>query len=144
MRFGGLNRSYDIHIPSSYDGLTSVPLVLDFHGFGSNKEQQALISGFIEKSGEEGFIVVHPQGFQNSWNSEFICCGSALDENIDDEGFTRAIVDEISGALNIDRGRVYATGLSDGGAFSHFLACEAADVFAAVAPVSFPLAATPL
>jgi polyhydroxybutyrate depolymerase len=143
MRFDGLNRSYDIHIPSSYDGLTSVPLVLDFHGLGSNKEQQAFISGFIEKSDEEGFIVVHPQGFQNSWNSEFICCGSALSENIDDKGFAIAIVNEISGALNIDRSRVYGTGLSDGGAFSHFLACEAADLFAAVAPVSFPLAATP-
>ena len=53
------------------------------------------------------------------------------------------IFNEVADSLNINRSRVYATGLSDGGAFSHFLACEAADVFAAVAPVSFPLGVIP-
>jgi len=36
----------------------------------------------------------------------------------------------------IDRQRIYATGLSNGGAMAHLLACRAADLFAASAPVS--------
>jgi polyhydroxybutyrate depolymerase len=144
MQFGGLNRSFDVHVPITYDGSAPVPLVIDFHGFESTKEVQAFISGFIRKSDEEGFVVVYPQGFQNSWNAGNVCCGGAMNQNIDDVGFARAIVDKVSDLLNIDRTRVYATGLSNGGAMSHFLACKAADVFAAVAPVSFPLALNPL
>lgn len=143
IQFDGRNRSFDVHIPARYVGSSPVPLVLDFHGFESSKEAQALISGFIQKSEEEGFVVIHPQGFQNSWNAGDICCGEALNQNIDDVGFAIAIVNEVSDFLNIDRARVYATGISNGGAMSHFLACEAADVFAAVAPVSFPLAVSP-
>jgi polyhydroxybutyrate depolymerase len=36
--------------------------------------------------------------------------------------------------VNVDLDRVYATGLSNGGFMSYRLACEAADIFAAVAP----------
>ena len=63
---------------------------------------------------------------------------------VDDVGFARALVQVIAAEANIDLQRVYATGLSTGGAMSHRLACEAADVFAAVAPVAFPLAFAPL
>lgn len=38
--------------------------------------------------------------------------------------------------LNIDRNRVFATGMSNGGMMSYRLACEAADIFKAVAPVA--------
>jgi polyhydroxybutyrate depolymerase len=36
----------------------------------------------------------------------------------------------------IDAKRIYATGLSNGGAMAHLLGCRAADLFAATAPVS--------
>ena len=45
---------------------------------------------------------------------------------------------------NIDHSRVYATGLSNGGAMSQRIACDAADFFAATAPVSYPLDFLPL
>jgi polyhydroxybutyrate depolymerase len=51
----------------------------------------------------------------------------------------KAIVAEVSAIACVDSHRVYATGISNGGALSHRLACEAADVFAAVAPVSYPI-----
>ncbi|MGH7342156.1 MAG: thrombospondin type 3 repeat-containing protein, partial [Candidatus Rokuibacteriota bacterium] len=74
----------------------------------------------------------------NSWNA-FGCCGNAAAGNVNDVGFIRAVVEEVSAMGNIDHRRVYATGLSNGGAMTHRLACQAADVFAAAAPVSFPL-----
>ena len=43
----------------------------------------------------------------------------------------------------IDATRVYVTGMSNGGFMSHRLACEAADVFAAAAPVAGVLGIPP-
>jgi polyhydroxybutyrate depolymerase len=144
LQLGGLTREYDVHVPASYDGTTPVPLVLDFHGFTSNRAQQAFISGFRAKSDEVGFLVAFPQGWQNSWNAGDLCCGAAQSQSVDDVGFAKAIVSALSSVANIDPARVYATGLSNGGAMSHLLACEAADVFAATAPVAFPLGLDPL
>jgi len=45
----------------------------------------------------------------------------------------------VSAMACVDPKRVYATGFSMGGGMSHYLACNAADVFAAVAPASFDL-----
>ncbi|HMJ15005.1 MAG TPA: prolyl oligopeptidase family serine peptidase, partial [Polyangiaceae bacterium] len=46
------------------------------------------------------------------------------------------LVEEVASKGCIDRKRVYAMGMSNGGFMSHRLACEAADVFAAVGPVA--------
>jgi polyhydroxybutyrate depolymerase len=54
----------------------------------------------------------------------------------DDVGFARALVADVSTAACIDSKRVYSTGMSNGGFMSHRLACEAADLFAAVVPVA--------
>src|SRR6185503_15380828 len=81
--------------------------------------------------------------FGSSWNAGDFCCGNAQSQGLDDVGLAKAIVAEVSSKACIDPKRVYATGLSNGGAMSHRLACEAADVFAATAPVSYPLDFTP-
>ena len=39
------NRAYLRSIPESYDPSTRTPLILNFHGLGSDKEQQALYTG---------------------------------------------------------------------------------------------------
>ena len=138
IEFGGRTRTFDVHVPPGYSGRFPVSLVLDLHGFTSNSRQQAAISGFREKSNEVGFIVVYPQGVSSSWNA-FGCCGTADLLSIDDVGFLRAVVNRIGSIGHINHSRVYITGLSNGGFMSHRMACEAADVFAAAAPVSAPL-----
>lgn len=131
----GLERSALVHIPASVDLQAPAPLVLNFHGLTSNSAQQVFFSGMNPKADAEGFIVVYPQGVQSSWNAG-ACCGAAIDQQIDDVGFVRALVDQLEKTLCIDERRIYATGMSNGGFMSHRLACEAADLFAAVAPVS--------
>jgi polyhydroxybutyrate depolymerase len=131
----GVAREYLVHAPASYDGSSPVPLVIDLHGFTSTARQQAA-SGWREKADAEGFIVVHPQGLGNSWNGGDLCCGSSQQNGVDDEGFIRALVSQMERDACIDQKRVYATGLSNGGAMAHLLACNAADIFAAAAPVS--------
>jgi poly(3-hydroxybutyrate) depolymerase/6-phosphogluconolactonase (cycloisomerase 2 family) len=151
---GGYSRIYDVHVPPGYDGSTAAPLVLDFHGSALNQTDQAGVSGWRSVADSEGFIVAYPLGLFGqseapevdanathathgpSLNGGPLCCGQAAQRRIDDVGFARAIVQAVATEANIDRTRVYATGLSNGGFMSYRLACEAADVFAAVAPVA--------
>lgn len=131
---GGAARQYKVHVPPSYDPNVPTPVVFCFHGLG----QDALLfcisgAGMAAKSDQEGFILVMPNGYANSWNGG-TCCGDAAAQKLDELGFVRAIFAEISQHLNIDLTRVYATGLSNGGYMSFRLACEAPDLFVAVAP----------
>jgi polyhydroxybutyrate depolymerase len=133
----GRMRRFYVHVPASYDGTAPVPLVLDFHGYTSNAGQQIALSGMNTKADEEGFIAIHGEGIGGlqSWNGG-LCCGEASSSSADDVALARAMIDEVAGRACIDRSRVYATGMSNGGFMSHRLGCEAADAFAAIAPVA--------
>jgi len=127
-------RQYKVHVPPQYDPKVPMPVVFCIHGLG----QDAVLFCFNgasmpAKADAAGFILVMPNGFQNSWNAG-TCCGAAVENKLDDVGLFRAIFQEISKHLNIDLTRVYATGLSNGGYMSYRLACEASDLFVAVAP----------
>src|SRR5205814_95373 len=50
--------------------------------------------------------------------------------------FVRAMLDGVGSERCVDRRRVYATGMSNGGFMSNLLGCRMADRFAAVAPVA--------
>ena len=54
----------------------------------------------------------------------------------DDVGFTRAIIAALQQDYGIDPARVYATGISSGGAFTYKLACDAPGLVRAIAPIS--------
>jgi polyhydroxybutyrate depolymerase len=142
LEHGGRARRYLVHVPSSLEPRVPVPLVLDFHGNGSSASQEAGGSGWLEKADAEGFIAVHPDGVGRGWNVGN-CCGEAFSGNVDDVGFARAIVAAISSAACVDPRRVYATGISNGAGLAHRLACEAADVFAAIAAASADLVTDP-
>ena len=138
LAFGGFERSYLLHVPPRYEG-AAVPLVVDLHGFTSNAVQQRAISGMAAVADAKGFLVVYPNGVRNAWNAK-LCCGNP---DVDDVAFLRAVIDAVAAETPVDRRRIYATGLSNGGAMSHRLACDAADIFAAAAPMAFPLADLP-
>jgi polyhydroxybutyrate depolymerase len=138
----GLERSYILYTPASTDWSQPIPLVFVFHGGTGNAESAIFMSGFNEVADANGFLVVYPNGTGPldddkllTWNVG-TCCGFAQRNNVDDVGFVRAIADEIKSMTNIDTNRIYATGMSNGGMLSHRLACEASDLFAAVAPVA--------
>jgi poly(3-hydroxybutyrate) depolymerase len=142
LRHEDRDRTYVVHVPASYTGMKVVPLVLDFHGRGGSGSQEAGSSGWRQKADQEGFIAVFPDGIDSSWNVGN-CCGQPFDQNIDDVGFARAIVGSLREQACIDPGRVYATGLSNGAGLAHRIACEAADVFAAIAAASADLVTDP-
>jgi polyhydroxybutyrate depolymerase len=127
-------RQFKVHVPPSYDAEKPTPLVFCFHGLMQNAVMFCVNgAGMVEKADKEGFILVMPNGFENSWNGG-TCCGGAASDKLDDVALVRAIFEEVGTHLNVDLDRVFATGLSNGGYLSYRLACEASDIFAAVAP----------
>jgi len=131
-----MNRTYILHVPTAYTGKTPVPLVLDFHALGGTGSQEQSLSGYQAIADREGFPILFPDGIDNAWNIGPCCTNS---RTVDDLGFAKGMVAAIVAQACIDTNRVYATGFSMGGGMSHYLACNAADVFAAVAPASFDL-----
>jgi polyhydroxybutyrate depolymerase len=136
---GGVQREYTLHVPPEH-GDKPVKLVMNFHGLTSNMDQQIFFSGMNADADAGGFLVAYPNGLPNpggttqSWNAG-TCCAFG-DTTRDDVGFTRAVVADIGSRACVDERRVFSTGMSNGGYMSHRLACEAAELFTAVAPVS--------
>jgi polyhydroxybutyrate depolymerase len=140
----GLARAYRVHVPAKYDPARPAPLLVALHGGGGNMNLQAndALYGQISKSESEGYVAVFPNGFSRlpggrlaTWNAGN-CCGAARDRQVDDVGFIRQVVAAVAQQMNIDRTRVYATGMSNGAMMAYRLACEASDVFSAIAPVA--------
>jgi polyhydroxybutyrate depolymerase len=127
-QYGGQWRNYRLFIPSGYAIGTSLPLVFNFHGYGSNAIEQELYTQFDIVADTGNFLVCYPNGINNSWN---IIGGTP-----DDAGFTNTLIDIFHSEYNINLNRVYATGLSNGGFFSNYLACFMSDKIAAIAPVA--------
>ena len=132
----GIQRDYIVYIPELYNGSSAVPLVLNFHGYGSNAAQQMFYGDFRDIADTEGFLLVHPEGTtfigNQFWNVGF----PGISSTIDDVGFTEALIDELATLYAIDLDRVYATGMSNGGFMSFLLACQLSEKIAAVASVT--------
>ena len=143
LKVGDLTRTYLVHIPPKYDSKTPMPVVLVFHGGGSNAEGMVQFCGLNKKSDEAGFIVVYPSGTGrlekvltfNGGN----CCGYAMNNKVDDVEFTRQLLDDLATSASIDSKRVFATGMSNGGIMSYLLASQLSDRIAAIAPVGGPM-----
>ena len=136
---GGLDRQYDLLVPSRYTPGKPAPLVFNFHGFTANPETQDWLSGMSRLAEEAGFILATPKGSGNEevlgWNAGE-CCGQAALENVDDVAFTSDMIDRISAEYCVDSSRIYATGMSNGAFMSYRLACELAGRIAAIGPVA--------
>jgi polyhydroxybutyrate depolymerase len=131
----GIARSYLLHVPASYTGASPAPLVIDLHPKGVDAATWTLATTWTTVSDQQGFILVRPNGHGMTWNVGR-CCEPAMSA-VDDVAFVRAMVAALEQKLCIDAKRIYASGCSNGGGMSYKLACDAADLIAAIAPVDF-------
>jgi polyhydroxybutyrate depolymerase len=131
----GMQRHYIVRLPPGGPPHQPAPLVLNFHGLAESANLQEKVSHMTEDAARRGMVVVYPHGLGWSWNAA-TCCGRAYHDLVDDVQFVRDMVSSLESEYCIDRKRIYATGMSNGGLLSYRLACEASEVFAAVAPVA--------
>ncbi len=148
LRHGGLDRYYLVHVPAPAPGREGPrPLVLLLHGGGGDPEGMERY-GMLPVADREGFVLVRPAGSGRlarrllTWNAG-TCCGWAQAQGVDDVGFLRAVVADVSSRTPVDRARVYAAGHSNGGMMAHRLAAEAGDLVAAICAVGGAMVCEP-
>jgi len=129
----GSDRQYLLSIPASYDASKPAPLLFNFHGLGSNMQQQALYSGLNQRAGDQGYVVITPNGtgtVLRRWSFPPLPGSTA------DVDFVKAMLATTQRNLCIDTRRIFSTGISNGAIFSTLLACTLRGRLAAIAPVS--------
>ena len=132
----GRTRSYRLHVPRNLT--TPAAVVLSLHGLSSSASSQQSGSGWdTTADAQRSFVVAYPDGVDRAWNV------AGFNPDVDDTGLMKAIVDHVSQRVRIAPNRVYISGTSLGGGFSHKMACTQADYFAAAAPVVFHLHSSP-
>jgi polyhydroxybutyrate depolymerase len=122
---GGQNRNYVVYVPPSYTGSEPVPVLFLLHGGASDAANAEMSSSIRPVADSEGFIYIAPNAIGGAW----------VADDDTDELFFRAALEQVGADACIDQRRVYSTGCSMGGAMSFWLACHAADIIAAVAPL---------
>jgi predicted peptidase len=118
--------SYLTFLPKSYAAKGApVPLIIFLHGSGEsgsdlNKVKMWGPPAIAEKDPSFPFMVVSPQAPDGEWWHANLLKG---------------MIDEVLAKYNVDRKRVYLTGLSMGGYGAWDLAIRYPDYFAALAPI---------
>ena len=140
----GLNREYLLYIPPNIDNRENLPVIFNFHGYQGQAEQFFNQTDLVEIADNNGVVLVYPQGSNlpvgaSHWNAAPSSSSSTSFVNkssTDDIGFFKTLLDEINQNNIIDLNRVYVIGYSNGGMFSHFLACNTENIIAAVGDVA--------
>ncbi len=139
VRVGTLNRNYKVHVPASYRQGQPIPVVLVLHGAAINADIMAAFTGMSHKADEAGFLAVYPNGTGIANAMLAFNTGNFPPEVqqhlADDVAYFRALLDDLEQRYTVDRRRIYATGLSNGGMMCYRLAAELSDRIAAIAPV---------
>ena len=151
----GHPRKYIVYVPDRRPVTGSrAPVVFMFHGSSGTAPQFLRISGWREQADATGLIAVFPQGLRyrilengrlsTKWNDYTLASQVDLNERpggypesspwpADDVGFVDQVMSDLRAELPIDRHRIYASGFSNGGAFTARLAVERSDRLAAAA-----------
>lgn len=138
--YDGLNRSYRLFVPDSYDSSEPNGLVFVLHGGsgqGVNMENGLTRQGMNAVGELCNFVIVYPDGLNERWNDGRIIVGA--NESIyetDDVGFLSSLIDELSEEFEIQTGGVFFTGISNGGFMSLRMGFEYPEKISAIAPVT--------
>src|SRR5215510_14347286 len=134
---GGRERTFIEYVPKTLK--PGAPLLFALHPSGGDAASMRQYSNyeFDELADKHGFLVVYPDGFDNTWND---CRGgspfSSKRLKIDDAGFIKSLLNYEIMAHAVDRKRVFAAGWSNGAQLAYRLALEYPEDFAGVAAIS--------
>ena len=129
-------RPVAVFVPTAYDGTRPLPLVLFLHGYGATGGIMDDYVGLAAFAEANEFFYATPDGTVDGdgsqfWNATTACC-DFQGRDVDDAAFLRGVIDGAFAQANIDPRRVFVIGHSNGGFMAQRLACDHADVVAAV------------
>lgn len=136
VQVGGLTRSYLLHTPSSMPAGRPAPLVVVFHGGGGSPSGMDRLTRFSALADREGFLVAYPESSGFQWNDGRVTAASGAGPQIDDVGFVAAMIDAIGRERPLGLRRIYATGMSNGAIFSHYVGARLSARIAGIAAVA--------
>lgn len=124
-------RSYVARIPAGYNADRNYPVVIGMPGWQHSVETFRSYAGFDAEVGSEA-IVVYPRAINLAWGGAPYASTSVSQ----DADFLRAMINDLGNAYSINKNKVFAMGLSNGGGMALALACKAPDLVAGVASVA--------
>ena len=116
---------YSLYVPESYTPGRSWPLIVCLHGAYGRGDH--FIWSWLRPAKSRGYILLAPKSLDVTW--------SILQPERDTRSVA-AMLEEVCGEYAVDRGRVYLSGLSDGGTFTYLLGLGRPEMFAGIAPVA--------
>jgi len=131
----GEQREYLLYVPKSYDKSRPTPLVIVLHTSMSWPTSAMNISQWNLIADSQGFIVVYPAGIGTGPKS-WPMTGKETPARMPDVIFISGLIDHLEATYNIDKTRIYANGMSNGGGMAFVLSCTLFDRIAAVGMVS--------
>lgn len=128
----GKERRYLLSVSSHYNPSKAAPVLFGFGGWQDTPENYRSYARFGTTGALSEAIVIYPEGIERAWEG----APYAVSAPGEDIAFVRQLLDVVDRDYRVDRNRVYATGMSNGGGMSAVLGCHAQDIFAGVAMVS--------
>lgn len=126
---GGENRTYILDVP--YNTGEPMPVWFNFHGLGGTGAAAKTSFDMERVCNSNGFIAVHPDGLNKTWRQ--------TGTNNKDMGMVTDILNYIIGQYFVDITRIFSSGFSMGGIFTHLMATRMQDVFQATGAVAASL-----
>jgi polyhydroxybutyrate depolymerase len=130
---GGTDREYILSVPDDYHRSKPAPLLFDFHGLGSNMQEQSLYTHLDEQGGLRGYVVITPNGQGDLLRHWSLVSTATANPDV---AFVEEMLRTTNRTLCVDQRRIFSTGISNGAMFSTVLACALPGRLAAIAPVA--------
>lgn len=132
------DRFYKIYVPSTYDGETEVPLMVMLHGGDQDPDKFATGTKMNEIAELKNFIVLYPDQPAKANQNKFWNWFEAAHQRrgSGEPAIIAGMIGEVKNNYNIDDNKVYAAGLSAGGAMSVILGATYPDIIKGVGVAS--------
>jgi polyhydroxybutyrate depolymerase len=139
LRVDGRTREYLLHRPAS-DADGPRPLVIAFHGRGSDAAELREQSRLEKAAGARGMLVAYPEGIDSGWGAGTQKTPQRPDPGLDVR-FTEALIQHLVRTEQADPERVHVVGFSNGGSMALRMAAERPGLLAGAASVAGQLPA---
>ncbi len=136
IRHNGIDRTFGLYVPRSYQRGTPAPLVVALHGRFASADALHALSHLQQVAERQGAILLYPEANGAYWGDGGHAALGRTEPASDDAGFISEAIAAIMADHTVSRDRVFLVGHDSGGAMAMRLACQPPVAFAGVAIVS--------